>query len=213
MRNDVDLTGYNVTMFLQARGEAGRISGNAEDVMSDPLPVEVDGDQFVFASARDQMTLAFQPPNATLADVSGEWPTRTLFVQGLRNLIDQLVSRTVSVSAYAWNIEGILRNVDRAQVMGGLFDQSRIDRVLGGAIEPQWFVPQIDFVSSSTFSDQINLSLRHDPQEGEPGILHFRMSAFFEREIADGDGLAEQGREFTRNAEQLLARLTERSER
>ena len=210
MQGDLELTGYSVNMVLRAQGEAGRISGDARQMMSNPLPVDTEGEQTVFASARDQLILVIEPPNASLTDISGEWPTRSKFTEGLSELIDQLLGQSVSIPAYAWNIEGTLRNLDRSQVMGCLFDQPRIDRILGGDTEPQWSVPQIEFVSDSTFSNVLILNLRQDAHPvGNLDALHFTMTSHFEREIVGGDAFEGQGQEFTRNAEGILARLVD----
>ena len=218
MQGDIEITSYNLTMVLQAQGESSQLSGAAEEILRNPLSVEKDSEDQMFASAHDQLTLTFQPPRATpsqppranLTDVSGAWPIRPAFANGLSNLVTFLLRQSVSVSAYGWNMQGVLRDVDLVGVVGGLFDQSRIDRILGGDTEPQWFVPEIEFVSDSTFSDGLIFSLRQDAQpDDDPDALQFTMTSHFEREFVDGVNLEEQGQEFTRNAEGILTRLVD----
>lgn len=209
MQGDIEITSYDLIMVLQAQVEAGRISGDPREMMRSPLSVDTEEEHTKFASAHDQLILTIAPSSATLTDVSGEWPTRSKFTKGLSKLLAQLLDQSVSVPAYGWNIEGTLRNLDNAQVIGGLFDQPRVDRILGGDTEPLWFPPQIDFMSDSTFSDRLTLRLRHDNQKDETETLHFEMFSYFKREIVDADGLEKQGQEFTRHAEGILARLVD----
>ena len=220
MQGDVEIASYNLTMVLQAQGEVGQIFGQTEgfdQILRDPLRVEGEDGKLALASARDQMVLAFQQlqgnplqsPITILTDVSGAWPLRPAFAESLSNLVAFFLSQSASVLTYWWNVEGVLRDVDRARVIGDLFDQPRIDRILGGDTEPQWFPPRIDFMSGSTFSDLLTFGLRRDLQTDDSKTLHFVINALFFREIVDAGALEEQGQEFTRNAEGILARLVD----
>ena len=215
MENALEITSYNLTLILQVEegARAVSVSGSVEDlapILRDPLPVDIGGkedNRRIFSSARDQLVLEFRPPQAILADVSGVWPARAVFADGADNLFSLLRRHSVSVSKYGWNVEGVLRNVDRTAVLGGLFDVPRVDTILGGDTEPLWTLPRIVLASSSTFSDHVVLSLADQSEEDEQE-LQFSINAHFDRSLGEASDLFVEAREFTSNAEGILSRLT-----
>ncbi|MXX80622.1 MAG: hypothetical protein F4Y69_06250 [Chloroflexi bacterium] len=216
MSDEFQITDYNVALLLALEHGPGNISGELreiEAIMTNPRPVALEAEdvnRLEFLSASDQLVLQIHPPNATLWDVSGKGPAQEAFAKGLDGLLSLLKRHSISIPAFGWNINGVLPEAVPAQVIGNLFDISRVDRVLGGEVEPSWTVPEINigFWFGTDPSDFRTLTLRQDPQEGSPMPIEFTFNATFGEPLEGTIGTLEQGESIGREMAEILDRLT-----
>ena len=216
MFDKFQITDYNVVLFLAPERGPSNISGQLKEIeaiMANPRPVALEAEEanrLEFLSASDQLVLEIHPPTATLRDVSGKGPVQDAFAKGLDGLLTLLERHSISVPAFRWNVNGVLPEAVPAQVMGNLFDISRVDHVLGGEVEPSWTVPEINigFWFGTDPSDFRTLTLRQDPQEGPPMPIEFTLSKTFGQTPEGTMVTPGQGESIARELAEILDRLT-----
>lgn len=187
---------YNVTMILVVGDNSGNVSWTLDDIgeiIRAPFQVAGDSNGYEFISAIDQLGLEIRPSSVIVNDLSSAMPVRTEFIDAVKETIEFMQERHVEVVGYGWNSTGVLSDVDLSQVIGGLFNQSKVDQILGLRAEQGWVTPRVEFAGESNFSDRAMLTLALGTG-GEPAALtlRFAINSHFDRP-PDTDKLADEG--------------------
>ncbi len=171
--------------------------------------LEEDANRTEYSSAPSQLVLEFQEHAVTLADVSGELPVRSVFVEGLASLLHQLQRHSLLVHSFEWNLSGALPDAITLTVISKLFDVEMVDRVLGGEIEPYWTTPELHFGFwfGENPTDFRMLKVTHMDGNGIEDPMQFTFNATFAGPVDDQTGTAEQGQSIVDEAITVLDRL------
>lgn len=214
MNVELVVTEYNLTLIPQLPAGSGQMpadsgqmtvdSAELATILHDPV---IGGEPLRAVSARDQLSLVFSPPTATVIDHNGAPPVRPEMAVAAIGVIEMFHARGFSTQAYGWNVQGDLIGPEAGNTMDQLADTRRLTDLLGNRGEV-WTVPRLTLSVNTELTgvDHIDVTLQVSAEPDGLEGLRFDANARCEQ-LPDIDHLGDEGARVWAAISEVIQRL------
>jgi len=166
----LEIDSFSLVMFLEGTPGPPDAPFNPFQVMRLPLLVHDSQDDTGFVSPPEQVGVTLSPPRFAAHDYSGSSsPSEAMFVVA-DSLLDFLSANDHEVGVHAWNMRGVLSDVDGPQILGGLFNLEQANLMFGADPSGNPNAVRIDFRFAVPFSESASARLWIDNDRGGIGF-------------------------------------------